>query len=47
MHINTHVHFHNDSKKVTGIFKSIDSEGNALIDVDGALESFSSGIIEV
>ena len=47
MHINTHVHFHNDSKKVNGIFKSIDSEGNALIDVDGFLESFSSGIIEI
>ena len=42
-----HVQFHNNDKIIAGVFKSIDSTGNALIDVDNNIKSFSSGVIEL
>ena len=47
IHLNMKIQFHNNNKIITGIFKSIDSTGNALIDVDNNMKSFSSGVVEL
>ena len=47
VHVNMKVQFHNKNKIIEGVFKSVDSNGNALVNVDNNIESFSSGVLEL
>jgi len=47
VHLDMKVQFHKNNEIISGVFKSIDNNGNAIIDVDNKIKSFSSGVIEL
>ena len=46
-HINKKIKFHQDNNIVSGIFKGINQNGQAIININNQIKLISSGIIEV
>ena len=48
MHIDKPIEIHREDKKIqNAVFKNIDEEGNAIIEIDNGLEIFKSGQINI